>query len=250
MRHIFRSKKTILALVAMSCCQMVNADTVFGIHAGGGSWQSEYSGSAGDPAVTTGELGMKDNNNIFYYVAIEHPVPLLPNLKVQHNEIKSDQTGTIENNFSIGDINFPAGTQVKTDFDLSYTDATLYYELLDNWLNMDLGVTLRNYSGYLKAESMQLTEKIDADITVPLIYGKFQFDLPLTGFSAGLEGNIINYDGNNLTDYNAKISYTLDSALDLGLELGYRTLKMDIDEDDVTTNLDIKGPYLAATFHF
>ncbi|HEY8940057.1 MAG TPA: TIGR04219 family outer membrane beta-barrel protein [Cellvibrio sp.] len=250
MRHLHQTGKISLAALTLACCQYAAADTVFGIYAGAGSWQSDYSGSAGDPQVSADELGMKDNNNTFYYIAIEHPVPFLPNLKVQQNNITSDQTGTIKNSFSIDDVIFPAGTNVKTDFDLSSTDATLYYEFLDNWLNLDLGVTLRKYSGHLKAEAMTLRDEIDIDATVPLIYGKFQFDLPLTGFSAGVEGNFISYDGNNLHDYNAKISYMFDSALDLGLEVGYRTMKIDINEDDVSTNLELKGPYAAAVFHF
>lgn len=250
MRHIYSVKTLALTTLALACGQHAAADTVFGIYAGAGSWQSEYSGEAGDPAVTAQDLGMKDTSNTYYYIAIEHPVPFLPNIKVQQNDITNEQTSNIEKSFSVGDIIFPAGSNVKTDFDLSYTDATLYYEALDNWLNLDLGVTLRKYSGFLKAESMQFTDEIDVDIAVPLIYGKFQFDLPLTGFSAGFEGNIVSYDGNNLTDYSAKVSYMFDSALDLGLEVGYRAMKIDINEDEVATNLDIKGPYAAAVFHF
>ncbi len=250
MQHTFPVKKITLATLALVGCQHVSADTVFGIYAGAGSWQGEYSGEAGDPAVTAQDLGMEEKNNAFYYIAIEHPVPFLPNIKVQQNDITSDQSSTIEKSFSIGDITFPAGSNVKTDFDLSYTDATLYYEALDNWLNLDLGVTLRKYSGYLKAESMQFSDNIDVDVAVPLIYGKFQFDLPLSGFSAGFEGNYISYDGNNLSDYSAKIGYMFDSSLDLGLEVGYRAVKLDINEDDVATNLEIKGPYVAALFHF
>lgn len=237
--------------LAMACHS--SADTIFGVYAGAGTWQTEYSGGAGNPATSADDLGMDENNNNYYYIAIEHPVPLIPNIKVQHNDITSDQTSTLDKSFSIGDITYPAGTPLATDFDLSYTDAALYYELLDNWVNLDVGVTLRKYSGYLKANStvLNVSEKVDINAFVPLIYGKAQFDLPFTGFSAGFEGNYISYDGNDLSDYSAKISYLFDSALDLGVEAGYRVLSINIDdEDDVNTNLDLKGPYIAAVFHF
>jgi outer membrane protein len=123
-------KLLISALTLATACQ-ANADTIFGIYAGAGTWQTEYSGDAGEPATSADDLGMDSNNNNYYYIAIEHPVPLIPNIKVQHNDITSNQTGTLGKNFSIGDIIYPAGTQVATDFDLSYTDAALYYELLD-----------------------------------------------------------------------------------------------------------------------
>lgn len=245
-------KLSIGAMALTTACH-ASADTIFGIYAGAGTWQTEYSGDAGKPATSAKDLGMDENNNTFYYIAIEHPVPVLPNIKVQYNDITSNQTSTLGKNFSIGDIVYPAGTRVATDFDLSYTDATLYYELLDNWVNLDLGVTLRKYSGYLKANStaLNVSEQVNIDATIPLIYGKAQFDLPFTGFSAGFEGNYISYDGNDLSDYSAKIGYMFDSALDFGVELGYRVLTINIDdEDNVNTNLDLKGPYIAAVFHF
>lgn len=239
-----------LGVLTLALTPVTLADTLFGIYAGAGTWQSEYSGDIGMPAASTTDLGIGDNNNNFYYIALEHPIPIFPNIKVQQNDISSKQSSLIENNFSIGDTNFPSGSSITSDFDLSYTDATLYYELLDNWLALDLGVTLRQYSGYLEAKSASSSEKTDIDIPAPLAYGRVQFDLPLTGFFAGIEGNYIRYDGNDLADYSAKIGYSFDSALDLGIEAGYRTLMLNIDDEDVHTNVDIKGPYAAAIFHF
>lgn len=239
-----------LSALALAAANQVHADTIFGVYAGAGTWQSEYAGEIGNPATSADDLGMDDKNNTFYYIAVEHPVPFLPNIKVQQNNITSKQSSVIENNLSIGDVVYPGGISVATDFDLSYTDAALYYELLDNWLTLDLGVTLRKYSGYLQAESTTQSDKTNIDISLPLAYGHMQFDLPLTGFFAGFEGNYISYDGNDLADYSAKIGYSFDSALDLGVEVGYRALTVNIDDEDVQTNLDIKGPYAAAIFHF
>lgn len=248
----FRSSFVKLSLcttvLAVTC--NAQADTALGIYAGAGIWQSGYTGNIGKPATSAQDLGMDDNQNSFYYIALEHPIPFFPNIKVQQNNITSDQSSIIENNFSVGDTTYPAGSNVVTDFDLSYTDAALYYELLDNWLTLDLGVTLRKYSGHLKGESAGVIDQTDIDISVPLAYGRMQFDLPLTGFFAGFEGNYISYDGNDLADYTAKIGYLFDSALDLGIEAGYRALTVNIDDGDVHTNLDIKGPYVAALFHF
>jgi outer membrane protein len=250
MKPAFPFIKFSLSTIALTATLQAQADTAFGIYAGAGTWQSEYAGDVGQPAISTDDLGMSDNNNHFYYIAIEHPIPFFPNIKVQQNNITSKQSSVIENNFSIGSVGYPSGSTVATDFDLSYTDAALYYELLDNWLTLDLGVTLRKYSGYLKAESAGQVDQTDIDISVPLAYGRIQFDLPLTGFFAGFEGNYIGYDGNDLADYSAKIGYSFDSALDLGIEVGYRALTVNIDDGNVQTNLDIEGPYAAAIFHF
>lgn len=239
-----------LSTFILTAAVHTNADTIFGIYAGAGTWQSEYTGEIGKPSTSADDLGMDESNNNFYYIAIEHPIIFFPNIKLQQNNITNSQSSMIDNNFSIGNIGYPSGTTVATDFDLSYTDAALYYELLDNWVTLDIGVTLRKYSGYLQAKSSTLTDKTDIDISVPLAYGRVQFDLPLTGFFAGLEGNYISFDGNDLADYSAKIGYLFDSALDLGIEAGYRAVNLNIDDGDVHTNLDIKGPYVAAIFHF
>lgn len=250
MKKIFPLTKYSLGAITLTIACQTHADTIFGVYAGAGTWQSEYTGNVGAPAVSAADLGMSDNNNNFYYIAIEHPILFLPNIKVQQNNITSSQRSTINGNFSVGDITYPSGSTVATNFDLSYTDAALYYEFLDNWLTLDLGVTLRKYSGYLAAESADTKDKTNIDISVPLAYGRVQFDLPFTGFFAGFEGNYISYDGNDLADYNAKLGYSFDSTLDLGLEVGYRSVKANINDDDVNTNLDIKGPYAAAIFHF
>jgi outer membrane protein len=226
------------------------ADTVFGIYAGAGQWTSDYSGKAGNPAVTAEDLGFTDSDNSFFYVAIEHPVPLLPNIKLLHQEIQSSQSARLDQTFGLGDTNFSASTELSSDFDLSSNEATLYYEILDNWVNLDLGVTFRQYDGYLKAESNTESENVDVDVAIPLVYGKFQFDLPLSGLSVAVEANMIKYQENQLMDYNAKLAYLFDSVLDLGVEAGYRKLSLKVDDDDIQTNLDLDGPYVGAMLHF
>ncbi len=247
---LLSSITTSLGAMSLVLASHASADTIFGIYAGAGTWQSEYSGNAGKPSASLDELGFDENNNNFYYIALEHPIPLIPNIKLQQNDISSRQTGTLSGDFSLNNVSFEAGTKVTTDFDLSYTDATLYYEILDNWLNLDLGVTVRKYSGQLQAKADTLADSVDVDVTLPLGYARFQFDLPLTGFSAGVEANLIRYKDNSVSDYSAKISYMFDSIMDLGIEVGYKTASIKIDEDDVNTDIRLKGPYAAAIFHF
>jgi outer membrane protein len=237
-------------ITPLICAPAAYADTVFGIYAGAGSWEAELDGEVGDPAVSMSDLGTKKENNTYFYIALEHPVPLVPNIKLQQNDINSKQRSTIERTFELDGTEFTAGTEVESDLDLSYTDAVLYYEILDNWFNLDIGATARFYSGHLEAESNMESENVDVDVVVPLIYGKAQFDLPFSGLSAGIEGNYVSYSDSSLADYSAKVSYLFDSVLDLGVEVGYRAVTMTIDEDDIQTDIELSGPYAAAIFHF
>jgi len=243
-------KKLPLVLALSLLTPLAHADRVLGLHAGVGSWLSDYDGKAGDPSITLSELGVKEHYNNYFYVAIEHPIPFLPNIRLTQTKIKSSQTGTVTKTFSIGDTTYAANESVKSDFDLSHRDATFYYQLLDNWINLDLGVTARQFDGYVRAESATSNEKLDVDLTAPMLYAKAQFDLPFTGLSAGVEGNYTSYQDNSLNDYTAKLTYLFDAAVDVGVEVGYRRMSIKISDNDLKANMTLKGPYAALIAHF
>ncbi len=243
-------KKLPLLLVCSLLAPIAQADTVFGIYAGAGSWQSDYDGKAGNPAITLKELGVQEHHNNYFYVAIEHPIPLLPNIKLSHTNISSAQTGTITKSFTLGDTTYTANEEVTTDFDLSHKDATLYYEILDNWINLDLGLTARKFDGYARSSSTSGNEDIDIDMTMPMLYGKIQFDLPFTGLSAGAEANYASYKDDSLNDYTAKLSYVFETFIDLGVDVGYRKMTLKVSDDDLEADMTLKGPYMALIAHF
>jgi outer membrane protein len=242
-------KKLTLAASLALLSPIAAADTIFGIYAGAGQWQADYSGNAGDPSIDVKTLGLNESDNNFFYIALEHPVPVIPNIKLQKVDISSQQTAEINQTFVIDGTTFEADTTVTSDFDLSHIDMVLYYEVLDNWLNLDLGLNVRKFDGFVTAENEFTNESVKLDEALPMLYVKAQFDLPFSGFSAGVEGSGVSYDGNRLIDYSAKVHYMFDSVLDLGVELGYRTMSLKIDED-VTADVELKGPYASVLFHF
>jgi len=245
-------KLTLLAALAATGISYAQADTVLGVYAGFGSWDTSYDGKAGEPSITLKDLDVKDHKNNFYYVALEHPIPVLPNVRLAHTAISNKQTANINTMFIIDGTTFFANDTIASEFDLTHTDATFYYEVLDNWVNLDLGLTARKFDGFVSAASTQTTtsKKVNIDQTLPMLYGKLQFDLPFSGLSAGVEGNFVSYSGDRITDYSAKISYLFDSVLDMGVEAGYRKLSVKVDEDDLQATVNLKGPYAAIIAHF
>ncbi len=245
-------KLTLLTALVASTVPLAHADTVLGVYAGYGSWDSSYDGQAGEPSITLKDLGVKDHKNNYYYIALEHPVPVIPNVRLEHVDINSKQTAEIEKTFVIDGSTFLAEDTITSEFDLTHTDATLYYEILDNWVNLDIGLTARKFDGFVYAKSKNTTteEKVNVDQTLPMLYGKVQFDLPFSGLSAGVEGNYVSYQGDKVTDYSAKVSYLFDSVLDVGVEAGYRKFSLTVDDDDLQAKVNLKGPYVAAIAHF
>lgn len=265
-------KKTLIALsTTLAATVAVNhhvaADTILGVYVGAGIWQFDYDGGlASDTNVisetfTLDDLGLDNESSNYFYAALEHPVPVIPNIKIQYTDISSEEENTITREIIFDDQTFSANSQVSTDLDLTHTDLTFYYEVLDNWISLDLGLTARIFDGFIKlsaSDPLDPTNTIRAeetvDETIPMIYGKAQFDFPLTGWFFGATVNVISVSGNTLSDVEAKIGYMSDGlpVLDIGFELGYRQLKLEVDEldDDLEVDVTLDGPYVSLVLHF
>lgn len=233
------------------------SDTILGIYAGGGAWQTDFSGSVGDvgqPTADLEDLGLNDQTTNFYFVALEHPVPLVPNVRLQHSDISLSETGTITQSFVIDGNSYSVDENVVSDFDLSHTDATLYYELLDNWVNLDLGLTFRMFDGdiSLRSQDRDVAGSRAVDETIPMLYGKAQFDLPLTGFYVTAGGNYASYSGSDVSDLQAAVGFMSDGfVLDFGVELGLRSFSITLDDvNHLNADMKLDGSFASVYFHF
>jgi outer membrane protein len=248
--------KRLLLASAITACSLsyAHADTVFGIYAGAYSWKADYSGDindtdAGQKIDLEDDLGFSDESNNVFYVAIEHPVPLLPNVRLQHTALDSSARGRLTHDFTFDDVDFNVNEGVATDIDFTHTDLTLYYELLDNWVNLDIGLTVRKFDGEIAISGLNKSARVDLDAALPMVYIAAQFDLPFTGLSAGVGGNAIGYSGNTLLDLNAYVQYEF--PFGLGVRGGYRTFTLELDDvDDIDSDLTLDGLYGAIVFHF
>lgn len=246
----FRNTLLVATLSTLGFVNPAMADTIFGVYAGAGSWSGEAEGSIGSPAVDMAQLGADSQSHTYFYVSLEHPVPVIPNIKLQLADVASSQRGTLDADFNLGATQFAENAEIASNIDLSFVDATFYYEILDNWLNLDLGVTLRKFDGELSAATQSAAARVAVDTVLPMLYAKGQFDLPFSGFSFAAEGNITRFDDSTVSDLQAKVMYSFDSVIDLGLEAGYRVLDVELNDGPIKTDVQFAGPYLAALFHF
>lgn len=118
-----------------------------GLYLGGQIWQSETSGFFGEKNTLI-DFNLKKEQQINYSIAVVHPFPLLPNVRISNTTL--DTTGKINltQEFSFGGENFLIDTDINTNFNVNYVDYTLYYQLFDNGLfSFDLGLTAREFNG-------------------------------------------------------------------------------------------------------
>jgi len=241
--------------LGLSLGATANADTIFGIYAGGGSISYDFSGSfqdlknSGTDIDFEDDLGFKGDSGNYYYIALEHPIPILPNVKIAHSDIEETARNQLSQTITFDGTTFTTNQLIASKMDFTHTDFTFYYEILDNWVSLDLGLTARQFDGEISATDGVNSATQDLNFTMPMLYGKAQFDLPLTGLYAGLEGNWIGVGGANVTDVWAKLGYTF--AFGLGLEAGLRNFALELDDvEDIDADATLKGTYIALTFHF
>lgn len=248
------------AAFALTIPSIATADFI-GFTVGAGVFKPSFSGdfkskqTGSDPIDLEKDLGLGDDNGKFFYAAFEHPIPLIPNIRLARTEISQEGSSTINRDVTFEGTTYSAASEVSSSVDLSHIDATIYYEILDNWVNVDLGLTVRKFDGEISLTGRETStgatqSKTQAlDFPMPLLYGKVRLDLPFTGLYAEGEGNWIGYDGNNFFDVAAKLGY--ESSLGLGVEGGIRTIKLEIDyEDEIKADLDFSGVFVNAFYHF
>ena len=253
-------KYCLAAALSMAClAPTAQADTLLGLYLGVDGWQSDNSGSfAQDGNLQS--FNFEDETFTSYFAALEHPVPLVPNIKLKYTELELNGSTMLDESFSFGGSDYVVGTQVGTVSDLSHVDYILYYEIFDNDLvSIDLGVNAKQFDGDIVVTGTSqdggpsTTERVDFSGFVPLVYGRAEVGLPFTGLSVFFEGSLLAIDDSKVQDYQAGIAYALldNLAIDLDVKAGYRSMTLELDDiDDIYTDLDASGPFAGIQIHF
>ncbi len=230
----------------------VQADTLLGLYFSASHWQPDFSGDMnydGSDINIEDQLNIEDDSSTVFSIALEHPIPLLPNIKLQRTTLDTSSIATLGSDLTFGGITFPDGTQLQSLLDFSHTDYILYYELLDNWVSLDLGINVINFDGNIILESEGLNSDLELDEFVPTLYGKASFELPLTGAYLGAEGSIIGSGDAAISDYKVFVGW--ESDFGLGAELGLHRFGADWEDiEDSHGDLVFDGYYASVIFHF
>ncbi len=250
-------KKAILAAsLTTLLCTSAQADTLLGLYIGGQMWANEAEGSFGEGELDQAAFNFDDENQGSFFIALEHPIPLVPNIKIASTTLDTVGGATITGSFTFEGETYNANSVLETTFDASYVDYTFYYEVFDNdLLTFDFGITARDLDSQIKVVEQASAQSSDLSVSgiVPLFYVNTIVGLPFTGFNVFAEANFLSYDDNTVYDYQVGVSYALldNLAVDLDLTLGYRGVKLELNDlDDLYSDLTFKGVFAGATVHF
>lgn len=163
-------------------------------------------------------------------VYFEHPIPLLPNIRLDL---------TPEASFS--GSNEILGTNKVS---VNQTDITPYYEILDNVIDLDIGVTFKVLDVKVEGSANQHLNK-----TIPMGYVAVGADIPGTGLRIAGDIKYLGVNGDSFTDTRIKAAWSI--AAGLQAEAGYRYESLKI-ADHYNVNADVKfeGPFIGLGYRF
>jgi outer membrane protein len=210
-----------------------SAATILGVGAEADYYSPEASGTfrySGDGTTSYTAFNKDVESSYQLGIYFEHPVPMLPNLRV-------DLTPSFEFYGSDG----VGGTNRVT---LKQTDITPYYEILDNVVDLDIGVSFKVVDG--KVEGV-----IDQSFTEVIPMGYLGASLMIPGLPISFAGSIkyIGYDGDSFSD--SRIKAMWDIVPGVKAQAGYREESLKVGgRYGIDADATFKGPYFGVSFQF
>ena len=103
MMTFFRSLKRLLVIAPIALLGSTPARADFlGVYVGAGVWGQDFAGSAVSDVSIEDQLGFADNSGVQAYFRFEHPVPMLPNIRIARGDIEDAGVGVLTSPFEFG----------------------------------------------------------------------------------------------------------------------------------------------------
>lgn len=217
----------LVLLLTFALCVNLPADFLRA-EAGLGAFMSTPEGSLepknGDPVTLE---DMQAEQNLYAWVFLKHPVPIIPNVRVEYLALKT-------------------GSDAIASFDTKELDGILYYNLLDNtfFLTVEAGIDLK----YIEMSG----DAIDDDTaTVGLLFGRVRVE-PISWLGVEAVLMATNYGDNKGYDARLKLDYTMTFVplVHPALEVGYRIHKLQYAFDAGINKAEYSGVYIGGVIRF
>ena len=203
-----------------------------------------------DGNTNTGNLGLDDKNNPFLWVKIIHPIPFIPNIKLQYTKYHSTgHSNYIAGNMKIfGDVDISTAlTDADTKMDINSYDITAFYEFNPVFADIEIGAGADIWDGKTKIyDNTSNKEIVNQSFTVilPYVYGHIE-TMKIFGFSALADIKWAKAGDNHHYDYLGAIKYTIDvpGPINPFIKVGYRYKEAYGVDGDNTTKLQYKGAF-------
>lgn len=221
------------ALFAISLASAASAATILGFGAEADYYSPTVSGnfSYTENGSTTHTHFSDDIQSSYQLgVYLEHPIPVLPNIRIDY---------TPATTFSGADSII--GTN-KVSF--KQLDGTLYYELLDNIVDLDIGVTFKAIDGKIEGATNQ-----NFNVVIPMIYLSTGVKIPVLPIHVVGDVKYVGYNGDSMIDARVKAMWNIFAGLQAQAGLRYESIKID-NRENINADVTFKGPFVGVGYSF
>ncbi|GIU09533.1 TIGR04219 family outer membrane beta-barrel protein [Shewanella morhuae] len=233
-------KKTLLVSAILGCCIATSAQaaTVLGFKVGGDYWYADTNGTFADKGQPQQDFNYSSSAQGSYWVALEHPIPFIPNIKIRENSL--DQKGD------------SANSSVTAFTDLSNTDFVLYYEILDNDIvSLDLGAAYKLMHGSFRVQDAVPPKEKDIDDGIIMGYASGEVGIPGIGLF-GFADLMVGASESSVYDYAVGLGWEFDGVtVDTRVRVGYREFLFDVSNfSGVSADTTFKGYFAGVEIDF
>ena len=125
---------------------------------------------------------------------------------------------------------------------LSTKELSLYTELLNSWLGTDMKVVVTELNSSVIPIPSFLMSRLEDTKVKPLKNNKLSIGVPKTKLTVEVDSSCISKHGKNIYNAEAGVRYTFESGL--GLETGYKVMRLNSDEiEELKIKSDSLGLY-------
>jgi len=223
-----------------------------------GVWNHDPNGMInyqGTDVKLNSDLSLGERNDINLWVRIEHPVPMMPDIKIQYTPIKVKDNGSPNRPFIFGGKTFDEA--IHSEMDLDIIDVQLYNHLPFlqmaslKGLDVTYGLTFRflNATAFIDEIKGFTTKSRSFSTPMPLLTAGFNI-APVSSFAINGEFQGMSYSGNHWYDITAKLHLSpFSDFIFMGLGYRYQDFKLD-DVQDVTSDQTMQGWFGEIGFRF
>lgn len=243
---------------AISACMLLAIGTAeaefVGLNIGSNPTTAAYSGAFGNNSSSidlVDDLGADSSARSSMVLILEHPIALLPNVRYQGFNLDSSDNSGLNSDFGLNGGMLEAAGNGNSAFDLNHQDIVLYYQLLNNWVDLDMGVDLKRFDGQISQTGQG--GSVSVDETIPLLYLSARIDLGESGMYVGakINANVIDLGISESTAQDSTLMLGYQSGTGLGIEGGIKYFSLELnDAGNLDSNFEYDGLFLNGYLNF
>lgn len=181
-----------------------------------------------------------DDSSSSIWVNIEHPIPFLPNLRVNQNIMDYQVAENATNN--------------TTDMDLSHADVIAYYQVLDNAFELDIGGGFKRFFGEIKTTAIGGVDAVglyEVENNLAILYAMAGTEILTTNMHVNLTLQQAFNGDDSVNEASLMLSYNSEKGIGIGAGYRYMTVELENESNGSTAIIDsdFKGLQVSFSFH-